>query len=337
MHTSYRRLFAAFLPVAALTLAGFTARAQNYYTTNFSDLESGTSTAGYAPTAYANGGSNSPTDPIAGQNGWASNDGAVTSGTRGTSTQLVGDSNYVGPFGQYFGGTYSAVLGGAYRIASASAGSPDVVPSAINAPQGIVSLYHPVSFNPAAPFAFNVDFVITQPGATRQNFLARDAFAFTLGNASTNLLTINFSQSVDLPTTQDTLTLTTGADNLGQNGITTATNKGIVLNGQYHLTVAVTNPLTGAFTLTLVGGGNSFSTSGTAGPFTAATFTQAGALWNLQNKTATNGAYQGAGDNVLAFDNFTLAVPEPSTYALLTVAVVAVGWAWTARLRRKQA
>lgn len=336
MQISSRRFLAALLPAVALTFAGFSAQAQNYYTTNFSNVETGTSTTGYTPAAYANGGATSATDPIVGQNGWASNDGTLTAGTRGTSLQLVGNSNFVGPYGQYFGSTFSAVLGGAYRTPAPSAGSPDVVPSATNAAAGIVSLYHPVSYTPGAAFSLNVDFVITLPGIA--GFTARDAFAFTLGNATTNLLTINFTQATTIgdPATQDTLTLTTGANNLGQGGVTTQTNNGIVLNGQYHLTLTVTNPLTGAFTLTLAGAGNSITTTGTAGPFTAATFTQAGVLWNLQNKTATNGAYQGAGDNVLAFDNFTLAIPEPSTYAAVLAAGAAC-LAWSMRLRRKQA
>ena len=137
------------------------------------------------------------------------------------------------------------------------------------------------------------------------------------------------------PATNDGLAIITGANNLGQGGTSTVTGNGVVLNGQYHLSLTVTNLATGAFTLTLQGS-TVFTTTGTAGAFTVASLTQFGTLWNLQNKTATNGAFQGAGDNVLAFDNVSLAVPEPSTYALLLAAGVA-GWMWTARLRREQA
>lgn len=331
MHTS-RRLLAALLPAAALTLVGFSAQAQNYYTTNFSSADTGLSASGSTYSSPAT----TPTDPLAGQNGWASNDGTVTAGS-GTS-QIVGDSNFVGQYGQYFGGgtNFAAVTGGAYRVSNPSAAIPDVVPSATNAPLGIISLYHPITFVPSTGLALNLDFVVTLPGI--QGYTARDSFAFTLGNGSTNLLTINFSQSVDNPATQDTLTLATGANNLGQGGTTTATNYGIVLNAQYHLGLTITNLATGAFTLTLQGQtGGALTVNGSAGAaFTTTSLTQFGTLWNLQNKTATNGAFQGAGDNVLAFDNVSLAVPEPSTYALLLVAAAA-GWLWTARLRRKQA
>ena len=251
METSYRRFLAAILPAAAFTLSSFSAQAQNYYTTNFSDVETGSSTTGYTPTAYANGGNTSPTDPLVGQNAWASNDGTVTSGTRGASPQLVGNSNYVGPVPEFFDGTFAGALGGVYRTSGGTAAAPDVVPSATNAPSGIISLFHPISLTPAAAtFALNVDFFVAAPGvsSSTSTFKNHDTFSFILGNGMITLAAINFvpSTTVD-PATNDAITVANGA------GQTAVTGDGIVLNSQYHLSLLVTNTTTGAFTLTLQG------------------------------------------------------------------------------------
>lgn len=337
METSYQRFLAVLLPAAALTLSSLPAQAQNYYTTDFSNVETGSSTTNYTPTAYVNGGNNSPTDPLAGQNAWASNDGTVTSGTRGSSAQLVGNSNYLGPVGMFFGGTFAGALGGVYRVAGGTAGTPDVVPSATNASGGVISLYHPINLTPAAAtFALNVDFFVAAPGvsSTTSTFKNHDTFSFTLGNGTITLASINFVPATTAdPATNDAVTVT------GATGQTATTNYGIVLNSQYHLSLFVTNTATGAFTLQLQGQQDAAPVtvySGLLGPVNGTTISQAGVLWNLADKTVgTNNGFQGAGDNYIAFDNFLLGVPEPSTYAMM--AVGAAGLARALRLRRKQA
>ena len=312
------------LSAAALCVAVTAARAQTVttYGTGFD----GTDTVNGTATAATYNSPATPTDPLDGQNNWGTNDPTQT-GTYGTSTQLIGRSDFVGGTGFFTGQT--GALGGIYRTTSPTGAAPDVVPS--TASGGIVTLYHAVSVGAGAPFvALNTDFAVTAPGAN--GFATHDTFSFSLQSTTfASLININFQPSTSNPTGQDEISYTVG-------GITTTTGNLITLNGSYHLALTVT-AATKTFTATISqsGGGTSTSFSGSLATASIAPSAvgEVVALWNLANKTATSGAYQSAGDNSLIFDNLAVTVPEPSTYAMMALGLV--GLAGVLRLRRQQA
>lgn len=299
-----------------------------YYSTGFDGPEVTNGTPGTFN--YNTGGTPSGTQPLAGQNNWASNDSAA--GVENTSApyQTNGGTSYVGVVNaSAFGGTNAAALGGQFRNpGSTDNTAPDVVPS--SATGGLVNLFHPVSLTPAAPtVVVNVDFIVTA-----STLGGHDNFAFSLrtgGTATTlgsDLLSINFV----LPTTpsqqatQDNIGYTTGA------GVLRTTGSAITLNAQYHLQVTLTTGASPTFLAVIAGGGNSFNFGGalTADP---ANINQVSADWAVASGTITNGGYTGAGNNSLGFDNLTVAVPEPSTYAMMALGLAGLG----VLLRRKVA
>ena len=293
-----------------------------YYSTGFdgTDVVNGTNTA--APYNSPN----APTDPLDSQNGWTTND-SNQAGTYGTSTQLVGRSDFVGDSGAFTTGQ-QGVLGGFYRTTAANAtgAAPDVIPS--TATGGVVTLGRPFTMNPAASqYVFNVDFEIT---ASSTNFPSHDSFAWTFGNGTATAFTINFTPSTTNTDTRDAVTATVGTTTVQSAG------NGITLGTQYHLTVSVSTGTTPTFTAT-IGGTTGFTFSGSlvGADLAPSAVTDIAATWNLADKTTiSNGGYQNAGDNVLVFDNYSIsAAPEPSTYAM--IALGTFGLAVTLRVRRQ--
>ena len=252
-----------------------------------------------------------PTDPLSGQNGWTSNDQMQT-GTG--STQLVGQSDFVGSTGTFSG--QNGALGGIYRTSSPTTSAPDVVPSTNSG--GIISLSStPFTVGAGASMlTFDTDFVVT---ASSTSFPTLDTFGFSLRSASgVSLITVNFNPAT-VPADQGTDFLTT---TVGANTITPASQTGITLGSTYHLTLTVT-PSTNTFLVTLAGSNSvSFSGSMSGESISVGQVTELTALWNLTNKNATGTAYDGAGDNYLAFDNIAVTVPEPSTDAMISLGLV---------------
>ncbi len=258
-----------------------------------------------------------PTDPLDGQNGWGTND-ATQTGTPGTSTQLVGRSNFVGALTPtaYFT-AQNGVLGGVYRTTAGSGPAPDVVPSTTTG--GLISLFHAVTIPTTATFvALDVDFAVTTPNA----FTNRDTFGFSLSNAAgVSLVSFNFAPSTT-PTTRDNISFTTNGTNF------TASNQ-IILNGNYHLALNI-NTTTGSMVATINNATFAGTVTGARG------ITQVAATWSVGDRTTVaNGGYQNADDNYLVFDNLAVSVPEPSTYAMMALGVA--GMVGALRLRRNQA
>lgn len=309
----------AALSAVALCVAATAAHAQTItgYATNFDGAETNNgvnSTTTYVATP------NATTSPLSGQNGWGSND-ATQTGTQGTSTQLVGKSDFLLTSGFFTGN--NGLLGGVYRTTAPTAASPDVVPS--TASGGVVSLFHTVSGGGNTSLALNVDFSVVNSA----NFAAHDTFGFSLRSTAGTLVTINFAPSTT-NTTADTVTGTSG-------GTTVASTSGVTFNSTYHLALSVNlASKTYLATISTVGGtASSFSLTGSTAnaAITGTAVTQFATLWNLQDKTATGTAYNAAGDGYIIFDNLSVTVPEPSTYAMLALGVVGLG----VLLRRKVA
>ena len=111
----------------------------------------------------------------------------------------------------------------------------------------------------------------------------------------------------------------TGANN------TNNSNNGIVLNTLYHLTITV-NVQTDTFSAFVTSSGTTTiatNVSLAAAPILPTSVTEAAAAWTLTNQTPdAAGAYEGAGNNALLFDNYAVTVPEPKTYASMVLGLV---------------
>ena len=310
--------FRAFLIASTLLAGAVTASAQTtVYTTNF----------GSAGVAASDGFTYTQNELTAGQtttggtgqNNWLTNDpdnNTKTSANGGS----IGGSNFVGTIPGLTG--FGAYVGGAQR---STTGANDIVPGAATnflfrnfaLPAGSSNL------------TFNVDFNIGIPtaGSDAANFATKDSFAFVLRNtAGAQLLSINFATSSNIngsvaaPTNSNlALGYTIGSAGVG-NGVNNLNpnNNGINYNGVYHLTISV-NVAANTFSASVTGqnsGTIATNVSLSGAPISATAVTQIAATWGLTTTTTdANGAYTGAGGNILAFDNYAITVPEPSTYA----------------------
>ena len=307
---------AAFL-AAIFCWAGTTARAQVIYRATFdsADIVNGAPATGFTP--Y-----NSPStgvDNLDGQNNWASTD-PYTATTANGGTQVNGGADYVGNFGNFFGDTtgtsnFAGAIGGNQRNTSPTTAAPDVVPASTS--NGVISLYHPLTNISAttSSLTLDVDLVLTSP----VSFTSRDSFSFTLGSATTSLITLNFTPSTTVAgqPASDNVTTTVGT------ATNVATGTALVLSSQYHLHLVLTSGATGTFSarFTDPSNGNSngtFNGSLSTASITLASVARFSAGWTLASSSITNGGYTGAGDNTLAFDNLVI-VPEPSTCALVAL------------------
>ena len=329
-----RLLLVSRLALGAATLCAVATAAHAQTITAYSTGFDGTDVTNGTATAATYNSPNTPTDPLDGQNGWTTNDGTQT-GTYGTSTQLVGRSDFVGITSPAFFTGQVGVLGGIYRTTTANAtgAAPDVVPS--TATGGNITLSHGVTVGPGASFlALNVDFAVTAPNGANAGAsfnVNRDAFSFSLQNAAgASLITFSFVPS-STPTTFDDTNLTIGT--------TTATpGNQISLNGMYHLAFNVntaTNQYSATISSAASGATANFGGDLSGASITAGAVTQFVASWKLGDTTTiSNGGYQNASDDNLVFDNLAVTVPEPSTYALLAVGVASLAGLL---LRRRQA
>ena len=180
-------------------------------------------------------------------------------------------------------------------------------------------------FTPGAnSYSFGVDFKIGQSGTPN---LQDNEFAYTFRSNTGNVFSIDFyPQTGASANVYDAIRVTT-YNTAGQANQTT-TGEGIALGSRYHLGLSV-NVVTGllSYTVTLedgngVANGAAMSFSTTL-PNSGLGVTSIAATYELGPGTS-------AGDNVMAFDNFS-AVPEPSTYAMLGLGLVGLA----ARFRRK--
>lgn len=314
----------AVLSVAVLCVAASAARAQT--TTAYSTGFDGTDTinGNATPTTYASPdfSAATPTAPLAGQNGWTSNDGTTGTVSATNPNQFNGGTTYVGTLsstaGSFFNGTQAGAIGGLYGPASGQ--TPYAVPS--TASGGIINLLHGVTIpSTTTQVVFNIDFAIIEANA-----LAKDTFSFTLGSA----LTITFTPSAT--TNQFNITATGSTPGGGNNA------DAVVFNSQYHLKITLNPGATPTYAAVLTAGlGGGGTPSGITGTLATSlsSINQFVVGWNLADKTTNaDGGLTGAGDNFIAFDNLSIAVPEPSTYAVMAVGLVGLAGVWRSRRQR---
>lgn len=299
----------ALLVASTLFAGALAADAQvTVYTTNFGALNTA-ATDGYTYTQNELTTGQSTTGGT-GQNNWLTNDPDDNT-KNAVSGAFIGGSNYVGTLNGFAG--YGAYVGGAQRSATAA---NDVVPG-----RATDFLYRGFAVPAGASnLTFNVDFNI----ASAQNgFNQKDSFAFVLRNtAGAQLLSINFAISSSLGASTNTdfaAGYTIGGNGVGVGAANINTNNnGVNFNGIYHLTLSV-NVVANTFSASVTGANSGVlatNVSLAGAPISATAVTQIAATWGLTNTTTdANGAYTGAGGNILAFDNYVITVPEPSTYA----------------------
>ena len=252
-----------------------------------------------------------PGGSLSGQDGWDTNDPY-------NSTDGRGQSDYVGQLNGYTPANNPndelAGLGGFQRSAAANL---DISPD-----RGQVFLFHTFSVAGAPTVNFNVDMAITTSSSTFPN---NDSFGWSFQSATGTLFSVDF-----VPVTNAAGAVTAEEVEYTVNGAQTDAHLSITPNttSLYHLSVGVN--VTGksfGFTLTgsNTGGVDNISLANVASDFN---LTDVAATWNLANAAS-------AGSNELIFDNYAVAVPEPSTWALLGAAGVAT--LGVLRCRRLQA
>ena len=218
-----------------------------------------------------------PEETLDGQDGWVTND-------------TVDYSNYVGIIGGYSsvnGGLDWAYEGGLEE----TYGNPSTSP---------VYLYRPFGINGSLSYAFNVNMAISSSQSPYTNV---DNFAWTFQNAAgANLFSVDF---VNLGGSVDAVRYTTSAGQM-------STGDGIALDSIYHLTVAV-NSVANTFSITATPSGGSpltLASNVSLGTASADDVTQIAATWELTHPAA-------GGSNSLIFNNYSVTVPEPSTWMML--------------------
>ena len=264
---------------------------------------------------------------LAGTNGWVTNDpvsGTSSDGAQKGGTDFVG--NIVGYTPTPPGTDYWAGVGDA--VAGAGGAEPG---------NSTVYVGHNPNVTGAASYTVQTELGITGPEQDTfgYTFLAATTVGSTI-TASVNLFSVDFvpggSEIVDGHSVN-----ILNVDYSVNGGALQATPDAIAYNSIYHLGLNVTNT-PGAPTLGIViadGNGNIFNDGTYALAADALTVNNVAATWILSNTTPdASGAYPGAGANAMYFNNFTVTVPEPSTWMMMGVG--AVGLAVLMR-RRAQA
>ncbi len=306
--SSFQRQFAAVIAgVLGLAALSWTtpASAQVVYNENF------------------NSGYNSA-QSLSDQAGWTTNDEFTGATYNGAD---VGQSDGVSQVGgvALANGDLQGILGGVYYPGTAVPGT------------NAVTLGHGFALGSGLTASINLDYVVTQSQTPNSN---HDAFGIALRNtAGGTLFSVDFTRLVNTNdpkyTTYDNIGYTSGSS-------TPVTALSFQLGLRYHLTIT----LNGRGTANQTFSASFFTEDSTTGLQNGGVFnvatnvaytgTVAGlaATWNLfsnstaaANGTATgfgsqgtnNTAYNAPGSNALYFDNIVVAVPEPSTYALLGV------------------
>ena len=318
------RPISAFACAAALWLGAASAQAQNIYSTDFG---TGTTPATGDNFLYSNQ-TNLASDTATGQGGWRTND--AERANNATNGSFVGGANFVGTVNStpaYFTG-YNATIGSTFR--SATDPTNNVVPGVATS-----FLYRPFA-SPLTPgvnqgYQFTTGFAVTSSSA---NFPGRDTFGFALRDTTGGvLLSISFAPVTSAGTaitTRDGVGYTVGAVGNGATIINPNANA-VVLNTQYTLTIQV-NPVANTFSASVISAGapTVIATNvSLTGAINALAVNQVAARWTVANQTTdASGAFVNAADNLLIIDNYAVSyfniVPEPSTYAMLGVGLLAV-------------
>ncbi len=250
-----------------------------------------------------------PRGSLSGQNNWDTNDG------RANNTTPVGQSDYVGPVDGYTGSSttnYQGGLGGLYHSSGELPG------------KSTVYLYHAASPGSASTYVFNTDFDISFPAAgTAGESYTRDSFGFNFQTtALSNLFSVNFTPDLSGNNNSvNQMVIGTSVNNSANNPTVNA----ILYNSIYHLQLSVNVP--GRMMTVAITGTNNYNFTISLASVDPASVQQIAATWVLSNTSGVdaNGGYTNAGSNAIIFDNFALTVPEPSTWAMLGLGVVAGG------------
>lgn len=301
-------LTAGVLGVATLVLIP-SARAQ--YSTNFDNLQGSTS--------------------LSDQDGWVTNDeytGSTYNATPGNANGLreIGQSEDVTALDGFSTSASDqlAILGGVVNQAGGAV--PGTNPVYVSHATGL-----PASSN----VLLSTDYVVTPTGSTVRT--SHDSFGFTFQNAAGgNLFSIDFVPTSTNSNTSDNVRYTVNGVQSAAPGVASFT-----LNARYHLVVSatVTGGTGGSFSAFLTpenptGGENGTRITLASNVAFTGTIADIAATWLLASNTTAaatgtnptdvppggntnNIAYTNGGNNSMYIDNFSITVPEPSTYALL--------------------
>ncbi len=236
-----------------------------------------------------------------GQTGYAPNfdsfDGDSTlSGQDGWDTNDANQPDYVGEIPSYSTSTsdYWAALGGLVRQAPASP---------------TTYLFRNFSLGDGGNATFSVKMAVTSSTSPRVN---DDSFGWAFRQSDgTDIVSIDFVYN------SPTVLQIRWTD---YNGSQTSTSFGLAYNAQYDLTANLLN-LGGTPTLTVVadpvGADPAQTVINTAlNVATPSGISQVAAYWTLSNLTQSGGNYTEYGSNGMVFQDYVVAVPEPSTIAL---------------------
>jgi hypothetical protein len=247
------------------------------------------------------------------QLGWVTNDESTGATIPGNANIGIGQSDFVGILGGYSasGSDYWGLLGGGERPYAVPGTSP-------------VYLDHPFNVAGSASYNFNVQFSISSSATPYPN---NDSFAWSFGTASNpTLFSIDYA-----PTTVVIGGISTTVDSVrySVNGVQTPTGEAITQNTSFQLSVAVN--VTGksfgfSMTPTVAGASLPIVENGISlGTLDPSTVTQVAATWILSNTAAdANGGLENGGSNSLLFNNYSVTVPEPSTWVMLGLGTVAL-------------
>ena len=307
---------AAFVSITAAV--GTVSQAQvNIYSTNFDSFTTETLSG----------------QPVGVSPNWDTND--ADNGVLTATNKSIGQSDYVGTLTNYSNPAATDKFGalGGLQHNSPSSGPPattGVVPGA-----STVYLFRNFTLPSTNMIAFNVDFAIPESSGTVANPGVNDRFAWTFQNAGgTNLFSVDFVPETTAATTTGSkipfdLMTTVG-------GIQTPSGKAMDSSSLYHLAININVPnKTFTFTLTPTDGTTPYTSNTISlGTIDPTTVTDIAATWNLNDTSnVSNGGYQNAGTNALIFNNYAVTVPEPSTWATISVAAAGlVAFAWRRRL-----